>query len=232
MVPFFIVKPKKMIEKTTLQFLSSLKKNNNKPWFEKNRKAYDAAKENMLMLSAATINQLSKTVPALLTIQPKDTLFRINRDVRFSKDKSPYKTNMGMYLNPEGKKADSPGYYIHIEPGKSFMAAGLWMPQPHTLAKIRQEIDYNLKDWQKIMIGKSFKQSFEKGMSQEDRLSRPPKGYDKENPAAEYLRLKSFVVIRSLTDDEIMSKDFTKNAAKHFAAAKPMIDFLNTAITD
>lgn len=221
-----------MIEKTTLQFLSSLKKNNNKPWFEKNRKAYDAAKENMLMLSAAMIKQLSKTVPALLSIQPKDTLFRINRDVRFSKDKSPYKTNMGMYLNPEGKKADSPGYYIHIEPGKSFMAAGLWMPQPNTLAKIRQEIDYNLKDWQKILSGKSFKQSYEKGMSQEDRLSRPPKGYDKENPAAEYLQLKSFVVIRPLTDAEIMTKDFVKNAAKHFAAAKPMIDFLKTAITD
>ncbi len=220
-----------MIEKTTLQFLSSLKKNNNKAWFEKNRKAYDAAKENMLVLSAEMIKQLSKTESALVTIQPKDTLFRINRDVRFSKDKSPYKINMGMYLNPEGKKADSPGYYIHIEPGKSFMAAGIWMPQPNMLAKIRQEIDYNLKDWQKIMNGKSFRQSFENGMSQEDRLSRPPKGYDKENPAVEYLQLKSFVVIRALSDAEIVSKDFVKNAAKHFGNAKPMMSFLKTAIT-
>jgi uncharacterized protein (TIGR02453 family) len=221
-----------MLDKSTLVFLSSLKKNNNKPWFEKNRSLYEAAKENLLALSAELIRQLSKMQPALHSIQPKETMFRINRDVRFSKDKSPYKTNMGLYLNPDGKKADSPGYYIHIEPGKSFLAAGIWMPQPGTLAMIRQEIDYNLKDWEKIINGKSFKQSFENGLSQEDRLSRPPKGYDKENPAAAFLQLKSFVVIRPLDEEDLTAKEFVKNAVKHFEHAKPMMDFLKTAISD
>lgn len=221
-----------MIEKSTLQFLSQIKKNNNKPWFEKNRSKYELAKANLTNFSEQMIKGISTFDPSVSAVVPKDTLFRFYRDVRFSKNKSPYKTNMAVYINRDGKKADSPGYYIHIEPGNSFMATGIWMPEPDTLASIRQEIDYNFPAWKKIITARSFRSGFPDGLSQEDKLTRPPKGYEKDNPAIDFLLLKSFIVTRTLTNDELTNRSSAKFISKQFSGSKPFIDFLRVAISE
>lgn len=217
-----------MLQSSTLKFLKDLKKNNNRPWFEGHRKQYEQAKEDFLLLAEKLIAGIATFDPPIAILKAKDCTFRINRDVRFSKDKSPYKNNIAGYFNRNGKKGTGAGYYLHIEPGKSFAAGGLWMPEPKNLVKIRQEIDYSFNDWKKIMGNASFKKTFVEGVKGEA-LVRPPKGYEENNPAIEYLKLKSFIVSRPFTDEGIQSKTFLKDVANTFKAMKPMIDFLNAA---
>ena len=217
-----------MLQSSTLKFLKDLKKNNNRPWFEGHRKQYEQAKEDFLLLAEKLIAGIATFDPPIAILKAKDCTFRINRDVRFSKDKSPYKNNIAGYFNRNGKKGTGAGYYLHIEPGKSFAAGGLWMPEPKNLVKIRQEIDYSFNDWKKVMGNASFKKTFVEGVKGEA-LVRPPKGYEENNPAIEYLKLKSFIVSRPFTDEGIQSKTFLKDVANTFKAMKPMIDFLNAA---
>lgn len=218
-----------MLESTTLKFLKDLKKNNNKPWFDANRKRYEAAKADFVLFVEELIGVISKFDPAVSSLQPKDCIFRINRDIRFSKDKSPYKTNMGTYINPGGKKVNTPGYYFHCEPGQNFAAGGLYVPEPSVLAKVRQEIDYNFNEWQKIINQKSFKQNFP-AVDGIEVLSRPPKGYSEENPAIEYLKMKSYIVSKPLPDTLLTDKTLLTEVAKLYRTMKPMIDFLNHAM--
>lgn len=218
-----------MLQSSTLKFLKDLKKNNTRPWFEKHRQQYETAKEDFLFLTEKLITGISVFDPAIALLKAKDCVFRINRDVRFSKDKSPYKNNIAGYFNRNGKKGNGAGYYLHIEPGKSFAAGGMWMPEPKELAGIRQEIDYSFDSWKKIIGSTSFKKTFIEGIKGEA-LVRPPKGYDETNPAIAYLKMKNFVVTKSFTDTEIQSKTFVKDMANTFKAMKPMIDFLNSAI--
>lgn len=218
-----------MLQSSTLKFLKDLKKNNNRPWFEEHRQQYETAKEDFLLLTEKLITGISVFDPAIALLKAKECVFRINRDVRFSKDKSPYKNNIAGYFNRNGKKGNGAGYYLHIEPGKSFAAGGMWMPEAKELASIRQEIDYSFDNWKKIIGNTSFKKTFIEGIKGEA-LVRPPKGYDETNPAIAYLKMKNFVVTRSFTDTEIQSKTFVKDVANTFKAMKPMIDFLNGAI--
>ncbi len=218
-----------MLQPSTLQFIKELKKNNNKPWFDANRKKYEAAKADFVSWVEILIAAIAKFNPAVASLKAKDCTFRINRDIRFSKDKSPYKTNMGAYINPGGKKINTPGYYFHCEPGQNFAAGGLYIPEPAVLAKVRQEIDYNFDEWKKIIGSKTFKKYFPK-IDGIEVLSRPPKGYSDDNPAIEFLKMKSYIVSRPLDDKELTSKTLVKEAAKTYEAMKPMIDFLNNAM--
>jgi uncharacterized protein (TIGR02453 family) len=218
-----------MLQSSTLKFLKDLKKNNNRPWFEEHRQQYETAKEDFLLLTEKLITGISVFDSPIALLKAKDCVFRINRDVRFSKDKSPYKNNIAGYFNRNGKKGNGAGYYLHIEPGKSFAAGGMWMPEPKELASIRQEIDYSFDNWKKIIGNATFKKTFIEGIKGEA-LVRPPKGYDETNPAISYLKMKNFVVTKSFTDTEIQSKAFVKDVANTFKAMKPMIDFLNSAI--
>ena len=218
-----------MIEKSTLQFLTDLKKNNTKEWFDTNRKRYEAAKENVQNITGELIKAIGIHDEDIALLLTKDCTFRINRDVRFSKNKAPYKTNISAIFSKGGKKADTAGFYVHVEPGGAFVAAGYWNPEPKKLASVRQEIDYNFADWKKILAAKKFKQTFTEGLSKEDILQRPPKGYDAENPAIEFIKLKSFIVTRKMTDAEMQDKNFIKNIVSICIAVKPMLDFLNTA---
>jgi uncharacterized protein (TIGR02453 family) len=217
-----------MIEKYTLAFLSKLKKNNKKEWFDKNRTAYDAARHNMEMFVTALLANMTSFEPAVGTLAAKKCLFRINRDIRFSKDKSPYKTNFGASINPGGKNSPGPGYYIHIEPGKSFLGGGVYMPEPGFLNAIRQEIDYNLKEFEKILKEKKFKNIFG-DLETIEKLQRPPKGYDESNPAIDYLKHKHYTVFCTLTDAELNSKSIAKKAAGLFELMKPFNNFLARA---
>jgi len=218
-----------MLQASSLKFFKDLKKNNNRPWFEGHRKQYEAAKEDFLSMTEKLIAGIAAFDPQLAHLKAKDCIFRINRDVRFSKDKSPYKNNIAAYFNRYGKKGNGAGYYLHVEPGKSFAAGGMWMPEPKDLVKIRQEIDYSFDDFKKLTGSAAFKKTFTGGVKG-DALVRPPKGYEDSNPAIAFLKLKSFIVTKAFTDAEVQDKAFVKNVATTFKTMKPLIDFLNHAI--
>ena len=218
-----------MITQATIKFLRELKKNNSKEWFDTNRSRYELAKGEYLLFVEQVLNKMKIVDPSLQEIQPKQCVFRINRDVRFSKNKEPYKTNFGASFSKGGKKVQCAGYYFHLEPGQSFIGGGFWMPMAPELKKIRMEIDYNLDEFSEIINNKTFKKHFS-ALNQEEKLSRPPQGYDADNPALEFLKLKSFIVSSSLTDAEVYDNKLINNVVTHFTAMKPLIDFLNRAI--
>lgn len=214
---------------TTLKFLKQLAKNNHKEWFDANRKMYDTSKAEFEAVVKSVIDKSVLFDPKLAGLDAKKCLFRINKDVRFSKDKSPYKLNMGASINPGGKKSEIPGYYIHVEPGKSFLAGGSYQPMPDVLAAIRQEIDYNTAEFKKILNAKDFKTYF-KELSQEDKLKTAPKGYDKNHPEISLLQHKNFIMVHDLKDEDVLNKNFPTYAAKVFKAMLPMNEFLRACM--
>ena len=213
-----------------LSFLAKLAKNNNRDWFEKNKDAYLQAKENYEAFVAKLLEGLAKTNPGFESLNPKKLVFRIYRDVRFSKDKSPYKINMGAGISPNGKMEQEPGYYIHIQPGnQSFVAGGMYMPDAANLAKIRQEIDYNADAFARLLKDKKFRKWF-KGLDDFDKLKTAPKGYAKDHPHIEVLKNKSYIVSHYFTDKEVKDKKFLKQVLEVTTAIKPLNDFLKHAI--
>lgn len=219
-----------MLQVSTLKFLKELQKNNNKPWFDAHRQQYETAKAGFYAMVEKLIPAIAKFDAPIGQLAVKQCVFRINRDVRFSKNKDPYKNNMACYFNHAGKNGLGAGYYLHIEPGKSFAAGGIWVPEPQVLAGIRQEIDYNFTEWKKIVESRHFKKEFTEGIKSSEALVRPPKGYDEANPAIEYLKMKSFIVTKSFSDTDLQQKNFVAAVAKTFSNMKPLIDFLNTAL--
>ncbi len=211
-----------------IKFLTTLKKNNNKEWFEKNRKTYEALRKQWIVFAQEMIDSVKKFDPTIGDLQAKDCIFRINRDIRFSADKSPYKTNFACAINKGGKKAAFCGYYLHIEPGGGFVAGGSWMPEAPILASIRQEIDYNLNTFENLIQAKEFKKHF--GKISGETLTRPPKGYEADNPAIEYLKHKSFIAEMKLDDKLLAGKNPEKQIIEAFKAMYPFVSFLNRAM--
>ena len=219
-----------MIARSTLSFLKDLKKNNNKPWFDKNRPRYEEAKKNVEALVDAFLARLTALDKRYAALTAKNCVFRIYRDIRFSPDKTPYKSHFGAGISPRGKKVNEPGYYLHIEAGKSFLAGGIWMPEPDMLKKIRQEIDYNGKKFKKILAESKFKKYY--GMLDDEyKLSRPPKGYDKTHPDIELLKFNSYIVWHQYNDKDVTGASFVKELDKGAPIMKPFLDFLGEAIS-
>ncbi len=218
-----------MLQSSTIQFLKALKKNNNKEWFDKNRKIYEQAKADYLNFVTIMLNEIQGFDTSLMELQPKQCIFRLNRDVRFSKNKDPYKTNFGASFSKGAKKIQTAGYYFHLEPGENFVGGGLWMPMAPDLNKVRQEIDYCYKEFSSILKKPAFKSTYG-DMDNSMKLVRPPKGFDVDNPALEYLKLKSFVVTRSIKDTELTDNQLVKNVVKDFKTIAPLVHFLNRAI--
>lgn len=212
-----------------LKFLKDLSKHNDREWFEKNKHRYLAAKETLEQLIAEVLKELARFDGALGNLEPKKLIFRIYRDVRFSKDKRPYKTNMGAGFSPNGKLVEEPGYYLHIEPGKSFVAGGIYMPNAENLSKIRQEIDYNADAFNKIANAKKFRSLF-KSFDDSDKLKTAPKGYPKDHPMIEVLKLKSIIVSKDLSDKEVLDKKLPKKVAEYCREIKPLNDFIKNAL--
>jgi uncharacterized protein (TIGR02453 family) len=213
-----------------LKFLKRLAKNNNRVWFEKNKPVYLEAKEGFDQFLEKLLEELIKLDEGLAGLNPKKLAFRIYRDVRFSKDKKPYKVNMGAGFSPGGKMIQEPGYYLHIQPGnKSFLAGGLYMPDADNMTKIRQEIDYNTETLLKILNDRKFKKFFP-SLDVFDKLKTAPKGYAKDHPHIELLKHKSFIVSHLFTDKEVKSKKFVKQVAETAKIIKPLNDFLKDAI--
>ncbi len=220
-----------MIEKSTLAFLANLKANNYREWFQDHKKTYEAAKQNFVAFIQLVIDELGKTDTSIAGLAAKDCLFRINRDVRFSKDKSPYKTNFGASINKGGRKGMGAGYYFHCEPASAFLGGGVYQPPADITQKIRQEIDYCFTDWNNIITAPTFIKEY--GSIAKDKaytLSRPPKGYDANNPAIEYLKHTSWIATKELDTSELTSKKLLTNTIQTFQALTPFIDFLNTAL--
>ncbi|OWK97903.1 TIGR02453 family protein [Kaistella haifensis DSM 19056] len=213
------------IEASTLHFLKNLSKNNNREWFTENKDQYIAAHQNVLNMVENLIEKIGAFDEEIMKIDAKKSLYRIYRDVRFSKDKSPYKTNFGAGLGM-GKGNKISGYYLHIEPGKSFLAGGVYQPEPSVLKEIRKEISMNAKEFQEILQQDDFRNNF-RGLSVEGKLQRVPNGFDKDDPMAEFLKLKNLIVVHPISDDALMQENATKNMAKIFQSMKPLNDFLS-----
>ena len=215
---------------TTLDFLKKLKNNNNREWFDSNKTEYLASKEifeEFVSELIKGINKFDKKVS--LDLKPKDCTFRIYKDVRFSKDKTPYKNNMSASINPGGKKSNIPGYYFHLEPEACFLAGGVYMPMPDDLKAIRQEIDYNPLPLINILKSASFKKQFN-GLDEEDKLKNPPKGFNKDHAHSEILKNKHFIVSRKFENKVILKKEGLSKTLDSFKAMYPFLDYLRKAI--
>jgi uncharacterized protein (TIGR02453 family) len=221
-----------MLHPSTLNFLKELKKNNNKTWFDNHKAKYISARTDFESLVQEIITRIAVFDEDLKELKAKNCTFRINRDIRFSKDKTPYKTNMGAYFNRGGKKSIFAGYYLHLEPGgKSFTGGGLWMPEANSLKKLRQEIDYCFPEFKKIITGPIFKKQYTGlEMNEGQMLVNVPKGYDKENPAALYLKLKSFVATRKIPDTLLTTSHLAKEVEQAFTALMPLVKFINRSM--
>lgn len=218
-----------MLELETFDFLRELAINNNRDWFNANKSRHDQAKANVIDFATRVIAELSKidlSIPSGL--DPKSCIMRIYRDIRFSKDKTPYKTNFGLAFSEQGKNFKDAGYYLNIRPGNSFIAGGCWLPEAGMLKAIRQEIDYNGAVFHEIIDKVSFKDYFGSPNS-EYKLKTIPKGYSVEHPDIEYLKLKSFTFSHSLSSLELSGSQALEEVVNGFAILSPFIGFLKGA---
>ncbi|MFC2104132.1 DUF2461 domain-containing protein [Bacteroidota bacterium] len=218
-----------MLSKNLLQFLGELKENNYKEWFHENKPRYQILKKEFEQFIAHTIADIAQFDKSVQSLEPKHCIFRINRDIRFSKDKSPYKTNFGGFIVPGGKNAGHAGYYVHIEPGNCFLAGGIYMPPSDRLKAVRTEIYENIDDFKKILNDKNFKQHF-KEISSEDQLKNAPKGFPKDFENIDLLRHKHYTVIKYIEEKLITSDKFAHEVRETFKVLYPFNRFINEAI--
>jgi len=219
------------ITKATLKFLKDLKANNNRDWFMANKSRYEAVKSEFELFMEPLLKQISKFDPGISGLTAKDCIFRIYRDVRFSKDKSPYKTHIGAYISAGGRKSEvheKAGYYIHIEPGASLLAGGAYVPGTDWLKAIRQEIDYNQKEFLSVIRNKNFKEYF--GELDGEKLVKVPKGYDATHPLIDLLKHKSFLAVHYSPDKTVVSDSYLNQAARVFKNISPLNGFLNRCL--
>lgn len=215
-----------VITKDTFNFLIQIKSHNNKPWFEKNRQLYENARAEYLGFVLALLEGIRKIEP----IPEKPVakyIQRIYRDIRFSKDKTPYKSHFSSIIE-RGPEINTCPVYLHIQPGKSMMGGGIWDPSTETLKKIRQEIDYNSMGLKKVTHTKDFLKYF--GKISGSRLTRPPKGYEADNPNIEMLKFKQLYVQRAFDDDLVLSKNLIPEILKTYKAAMPFFSFFDEAM--
>jgi uncharacterized protein (TIGR02453 family) len=221
-----------MLSKDTLQFLEDLKANNNRDWFLANKKRYDAYKADYHKLISDLLEVMKPLDASLELLEVKHCTFRINRDIRFSKDKSPYKTHMGIWLPCGSRSSESSGYYLQIDKENSFVGGGMYCPMPEQLQKIRKEINFFHEDLVSIIMEKSFKSTYGNlSRDENSTLKNPPRGYDKEHPAIEFLKLKSFTAIQKFDVTEATQKDFVAKISQKMKALKPLNDYINRALT-
>lgn len=216
------------ISANTLKFLTNLKQNNNRDWFMAHKPEYDLIKIEIKELTLELLNFLKSIDPSLISLEPKDCTYRIYRDIRFSKDKTPYKTHIGIFIAKGGKNSFNPGYYLHIEPNNSFIGGGLYLPQGEVLKNVRQEIYYNIDEFLSIFSNENFKKYF-KELSNYERLKKPPKGYDSSFEHIDLLKNKSFVVSHFLDDSKLLEHDLFPMISSVFIEMHPFIKFLYKA---
>ena len=222
-----------MLSNETIHFLKDLKANNNRDWFLENKRRYELFKKDYQQLVAELLAIMKPLDPSLEMLEVKNCTFRINRDIRFSKDKTPYKTHLGIWM-PCGriKGQNSPGYYIHLDPNESFIAGGLYAPEPAELKKIRKEIAFFYEDLEEILTEKEFKKVFQDfDRNERSLLKNPPRGYDKDHPAIELLKLKSFESSHKIKFEAVTKNDFVAMATTKLILLKPLNEFIGRALS-
>lgn len=219
--------PEIQIQKSTLQFLKNLESNNKRDWFNKNKGKYILAQENMIDFIDALLLKMKKH-DDISDTSGKKSLFRIYKDVRFSKDKSPYSARFAFRFgrNTQYKRG---GYYVHIKPGNSFLACGFFSPNPEDLKRIRQDIDINYEEWNSVLLSKKIKTNF--GILAGEKVASAPRGYPIHHPAIDLLRHKQFILRHTFTDAEVLSPDFNKQLNQIFKNVRPYFDFMSDVLT-
>ncbi|WP_205319202.1 DUF2461 domain-containing protein [Runella rosea] len=218
-----------MLTQSTLHFLKDLAENNNRDWFAENRKRYETSKKDLEQLVATVLKGLSE-FESLPNTEVKDCIFRINRDIRFSKDKSPYKQWFSAAIGPGGRHSGRTDFYLHIQPGESFLGAGMWAPTPKHLAKFRQEIDFNPQGLKSIIEAPEFRDYFPEIWGES--LQRSPKGYPEDHPDIDLLKRKQLFFMHKYSDAEVMSSGFAAEIVKGCRLIKPYCEFLNYLFFD
>jgi uncharacterized protein (TIGR02453 family) len=219
-----------MIKAETLTFIKDVAENNDRDWFAANKDRYETSREDVLGFIEELIPLLAATDPIFSIDTPaKKCLMRIYRDVRFSKNKDPYKNNYGISFNVKSNGVPNPEYYLHLQPGKSFFGVGFWMPEAPVLKKIREEIDYNATEFLEIINAKDFTNTF--SLSKDDTLKNAPKGYEIDHPQINWLKLKSYIAIYPLTDKDILSLGINDKLKKAFEGIQPFVHFLRNAVS-
>ncbi|MEG1591771.1 DUF2461 domain-containing protein [Chryseobacterium sp.] len=218
------------ISSKLFDFLKLIDKNNNREWFNDNKNLFLEAQSDFQNFTEELISEMGIFDEKILKLDAKKSLLRIYRDTRFSKDKTPYKTYFGASLGM-GKINTKAGFYLHVEPGKSFLGSGIYLPDSPVLKEIRKEISLFKDDFLKAINDKDFKKYYGK-LDQEHKLKNVPQGFEKEDAMGEYLKLKSFIGVHNMPNKDLMEKNAVKNISKIFEAAKPLNDFLDTSISN
>jgi uncharacterized protein (TIGR02453 family) len=219
-----------MIRQETFDFLKDLKENNNRDWFQANKPRYEAARENVIAFTTALLKQVRSIDPQVSeALDPAKCVVRIYRDIRFSKDKTPYKNNFGVSIPTSGTKLGRAEYFMHISPGDTFIAGGYWMPETEHLKAIRQEIDYNAGELKKIIDAPGFVKLFGDFRKQES-LKTVPKEYSADNENIDLLKLKSFVSFHKMKDEQLLPEDAATYVAGVCARIYPLNVFINNAL--
>lgn len=211
-----------------IQFLKELSKNNNREWFNDNRKWYEESRDKTIFLTDVFINEIGKFDPAVAGVNPKDCIFRIFRDVRFSKDKKPYKTNFGSFVAKGGRKSIYPGYYFHIEPNESFIGGGVYMPQAEPLRNIRNYLAEHAPEFKEIISDAAFKKEFEE--MYDHQLKTAPKGFPKDHKFIKLLKYKSFVFSKRIENSKITGDSYISDTVQSFRQLHKINAFLYEAL--
>jgi uncharacterized protein (TIGR02453 family) len=211
-----------------LEFLDALSKNNNREWFHENKKCYEESRDKFLFLTDVMINEIRKFDPEIPAMNPKDCMFRIFRDVRFSNDKRPYKTNFGSYISKGGRKGIYAGYYFHISPEENFVGGGIYMPMAEPLKAVREYIAENADEFLEITNQPEFKKMYPE--MYDDKLKTAPKGFPKDHEHIHLLRYKSYIFSHSLSRNEIIGEKYIEKIVTAFRVLQPFNQYLNKAI--
>jgi uncharacterized protein (TIGR02453 family) len=214
------------IESFVFDFLLDLEQNNNRDWFQQNKKRYDVVLKNVQEFVNQTIAGISVFDASVSGQNAKDCIFRIYRDIRFSHDKTPYKTHFGAFITPNGKKSGNSGYYIHIQNNASFVVGGLWAPEPPVLKRIREEIYYAPEELVGIVENKTFKSTFGK-LTEEDSLKKPPKNYPADFEHINLLKYRHFCAEKAVSNAEVIAEDFFEKCLQILEVSAPLVKYMN-----
>ena len=221
-----------MIKQKSLNFLTDLKNNNSREWFEQNKELYQAYKDDVIQFTEQLLLELSKIDLSIAkaNLEPKKCLTRVNRDLRFSKDKTPYKNYILIVFNKNAPHGNTAGYFVHIEPGNCMVGGGIWQTTPEYLKKIREEINYSFEEIDGIITSEEFKRTFPSSIQGQNSKKKFTDFYEKGDPVVGLLKMKGFCTKEIISDEVLTSKDAVKNIMNYFETTKPLINYLNKAI--
>ena len=216
--------------KEILSFLKDLEANNTREWFDQNRGRYDITRKKFLAVTEFLIHEIRQFDDEITPLQPKDCVFRIFRDVRFSNDKRPYKSNYGCFIARGGRKSGFGGYYFHVQPGESFLSGGIYMPPPEHLHAIRQEIYYHPQKYREIIKEQAFATTYT--LDYGDKLKTAPKGYPKDWEYLDLIKNRNYALGHPVSEAELCAPDFLNQVIACFKILQPYNRYLNSAIDE